>query len=183
MGLLPRAAVWVRPPRAAASRSWMAVRSRPPGAPRRQPRPPVPAPSPTPSEGFQEPAPAKAGGSPLAGFPMVPWGQRPSVGSGAKPRLAFVFPIALRLGANSDVAGTVPSLASAPIAPPRSAVSPQMLPGAGPGGGTFCQDLDMNGVPGGIRTHGPRIRNPVLYPAELRGQVACVDAGRRRRPD
>ncbi len=23
-------------------------------------------------------------------------------------------------------------------------------------------------VPGGIRTHGPRIRNPVLYPAELR---------------
>ena len=24
------------------------------------------------------------------------------------------------------------------------------------------------GVPGGIRTHGPRIRNPVLYPAELR---------------
>ena len=24
-------------------------------------------------------------------------------------------------------------------------------------------------VPGGIRTHGPRIRNPVLYPAELRG--------------
>ena len=25
------------------------------------------------------------------------------------------------------------------------------------------------GVPGGIRTHGPRIRNPVLYPAELRG--------------
>src|SRR3954466_5194662 len=27
----------------------------------------------------------------------------------------------------------------------------------------------QTGVPGGIRTHGPRIRNPVLYPAELRG--------------
>ena len=26
------------------------------------------------------------------------------------------------------------------------------------------------GVPGGIRTHGPEIRNLVLYPAELRGQ-------------
>ena len=25
------------------------------------------------------------------------------------------------------------------------------------------------GVPGGIRTHDPRIRNPVLYPTELRG--------------
>ena len=24
------------------------------------------------------------------------------------------------------------------------------------------------GAPGGIRTHDPRIRNPVLYPAELR---------------
>ncbi len=29
--------------------------------------------------------------------------------------------------------------------------------------------LFEHGVPGGIRTHGPRIRNPVLYPAELRG--------------
>jgi hypothetical protein len=28
------------------------------------------------------------------------------------------------------------------------------------------------GVPGGIRTHGPRIRNPVLYPAELRGRIS-----------
>ena len=28
---------------------------------------------------------------------------------------------------------------------------------------------DVGGVPGEIRTHGPRIRNPVLYPAELRG--------------
>ncbi len=27
-------------------------------------------------------------------------------------------------------------------------------------------------VPGGIRTHGPRIRNPVLYPAELRRRTA-----------
>ena len=27
-----------------------------------------------------------------------------------------------------------------------------------------------NGVPGEIRTHGPQIRNLVLYPAELRGQ-------------
>ena len=25
-------------------------------------------------------------------------------------------------------------------------------------------------APGGIRTHGPRIRNPVLYPSELRGR-------------
>src|SRR4029077_9205324 len=28
---------------------------------------------------------------------------------------------------------------------------------------------DLTGVPGEIRTHDPRIRNPVLYPAELRG--------------
>ncbi len=28
-----------------------------------------------------------------------------------------------------------------------------------------------NGVPGEIRTHDPRIRNPVLYPAELRGLI------------
>lgn len=28
---------------------------------------------------------------------------------------------------------------------------------------------DVIGVPGEIRTHDPRIRNPVLYPAELRG--------------
>jgi hypothetical protein len=28
--------------------------------------------------------------------------------------------------------------------------------------------LDLN-APGAIRTHGPRIRNPVLYPPELRG--------------
>ena len=26
-------------------------------------------------------------------------------------------------------------------------------------------------APGAIRTHGPRIRNPVLYPPELRGPV------------
>jgi hypothetical protein len=26
------------------------------------------------------------------------------------------------------------------------------------------------GAPCGIRTHGPRIRNPVLYPSELRGR-------------
>src|SRR5215472_9629911 len=27
------------------------------------------------------------------------------------------------------------------------------------------------GAPCGIRTHGPRIRNPVLYPSELRGRT------------
>jgi hypothetical protein len=27
------------------------------------------------------------------------------------------------------------------------------------------------GAPCGIRTHGPRIRNPVLYPSELRGRA------------
>jgi hypothetical protein len=31
--------------------------------------------------------------------------------------------------------------------------------------------VTYHGVPGGIRTHGPRIRNPVLYPAELRGLI------------
>ena len=30
--------------------------------------------------------------------------------------------------------------------------------------------LDIN-APGEIRTHGPRIRNPVLYPTELRGHM------------
>jgi|GraSoiStandDraft_16_1057320.scaffolds.fasta_scaffold126518_3 hypothetical protein len=28
---------------------------------------------------------------------------------------------------------------------------------------------DLENAPGEIRTHGPRIRNPVLYPPELRG--------------
>lgn len=28
-----------------------------------------------------------------------------------------------------------------------------------------------DGDPGGIRTHGPQIRNLVLYPAELRGRA------------
>jgi hypothetical protein len=30
------------------------------------------------------------------------------------------------------------------------------------------------GAPGGIRTHDPRIRNPVLYPAELRALKRAV---------
>src|SRR5260221_2852692 len=30
------------------------------------------------------------------------------------------------------------------------------------------------GAPCGIRTHGPRIRNPVLYPSELRGRPDSV---------
>ena len=30
--------------------------------------------------------------------------------------------------------------------------------------------FNLIGVPGEIRTHGPQIRNLVLYPAELRGQ-------------
>ena len=34
-----------------------------------------------------------------------------------------------------------------------------------------------NGVPGAIRTRGPRIRNPVLYPAELRGHCAKLLTG------
>jgi hypothetical protein len=31
--------------------------------------------------------------------------------------------------------------------------------------------LGFYGAPCGIRTHGPRIRNPVLYPSELRGRA------------
>src|SRR6266446_2907261 len=34
--------------------------------------------------------------------------------------------------------------------------------------------LRKTGAPCGIRTHGPRIRNPVLYPSELRGRSANV---------
>jgi hypothetical protein len=30
---------------------------------------------------------------------------------------------------------------------------------------------DFGNAPGEIRTHGPRIRNPVLYPTELRGRI------------
>jgi hypothetical protein len=30
--------------------------------------------------------------------------------------------------------------------------------------------LDFSIAPGGIRTHGLRIRNPALYPSELRGR-------------
>ncbi len=31
-----------------------------------------------------------------------------------------------------------------------------------------------HGVPGGIRTHGPQIRNLVLYPAELRRRTTAL---------
>ena len=34
--------------------------------------------------------------------------------------------------------------------------------------------LDFIGAPCGIRTHGPRIRNPVLYPSELRGRALKI---------
>jgi hypothetical protein len=33
---------------------------------------------------------------------------------------------------------------------------------------------NRDGAPCGIRTHGPRIRNPVLYPSELRGRARIV---------
>gem|GEM_PF-5576159 len=38
----------------------------------------------------------------------------------------------------------------------------------------FCADLThvRTNTPGGIRTPDPRIRNPLLYPTELRAQVA-----------
>ena len=32
-------------------------------------------------------------------------------------------------------------------------------------------DIEKLNAPGEIRTHGPRIRNPVLYPTELRGHI------------
>src|SRR5690348_9349310 len=38
------------------------------------------------------------------------------------------------------------------------------------------------GVPGEIRTHDPRIRNPVLYPAELRGLVPAPTIAQPARP-
>ena len=34
-----------------------------------------------------------------------------------------------------------------------------------------------NGAPCGIRTHGPRIRNPVLYPTELRAPTRFIACG------
>src|SRR5580692_2073996 len=40
----------------------------------------------------------------------------------------------------------------------------------------FCE----NGAPGGIRTHDPRLRRPILYPAELRAQRWGGDTTRRR---
>src|ERR1700679_632812 len=36
------------------------------------------------------------------------------------------------------------------------------------------------GAPGGIRTHDPRLRRPILYPAELRAQRWGGDTTRRR---
>ena len=33
----------------------------------------------------------------------------------------------------------------------------------------ICNPLILIGTPGAIRTHDTRIRNPVLYPTELRG--------------
>jgi hypothetical protein len=36
----------------------------------------------------------------------------------------------------------------------------------------YADDCEGKGsAPGEIRTHGPRIRNPVLYPTELRGHM------------
>jgi hypothetical protein len=37
-------------------------------------------------------------------------------------------------------------------------------------GGSARRRFREVGAPCGIRTHGPRIRNPVLYPSELRGR-------------
>ena len=49
--------------------------------------------------------------------------------------------------------------------------------------GADIDAIDFKGLagdPGGIRTHDPRIRNPVLYPAELRDQPRIdVPAGGR----
>lgn len=53
------------------------------------------------------------------------------------------------------------------VSPAQSA-----LPGVGrPIGERVC---GRSGVPGEIRTHGPQIRNLVLYPAELRGLMATL---------
>src|ERR1700684_3967159 len=37
-----------------------------------------------------------------------------------------------------------------------------------------------NGAPGGIRTHDPRLRRPILYPAELQAQRRGGDTTRGR---
>jgi hypothetical protein len=39
---------------------------------------------------------------------------------------------------------------------------------------TTMQPCDFPNAPGAIRTHDPRIRNPVLYPPELRGRSSEV---------
>ena len=43
-----------------------------------------------------------------------------------------------------------------------------------------CRRLQKCGAPDGIRTHGPQIRNLVLYPAELRMQFTSIRAGAAR---
>src|SRR5579859_2017012 len=46
------------------------------------------------------------------------------------------------------------------------------------GEGLFVRHRPVKfGAPGGIRTHDPRIRNPVLYPAELRTQQRLYRMG------
>ena len=43
------------------------------------------------------------------------------------------------------------------------------------------RDLGLGGAPDGIRTHGPQIRNLMLYPAELRAHATALGARRGRR--
>jgi hypothetical protein len=38
--------------------------------------------------------------------------------------------------------------------------------------------LTLHGAPDGIRTHGPQIRNLVLYPAELRAHAVLLAGSR-----
>ena len=54
--------------------------------------------------------------------------------------------------------------------------------GSNPAANRHREVLDKfakNGAPGGIRTHDPRLRRPILYPAELRAQSWGGDTTRR----
>jgi hypothetical protein len=47
----------------------------------------------------------------------------------------------------------------------------------------YANTLNLLGAPGGIRTPGPRIRSPMLYPAELRAQEGKMRKLYRSPPD
>ena len=71
----------------------------------------------------------------------------------------------------ADLARVVCTPSGAEPTPAAVASGSKMVAEAPSRRGRSCVSPRKISAPGAIRTHGPRIRNPVLYPPELRGRV------------